>query len=146
MANVAGICTSFLKELGGGTHNMNSGGNTLKLALFASSASRSYTDTAYNTTGELAASGNYTQGGKTITNGDWDSSSKTAFWTPGANETWTALTSSAAFDCAVLYNSTQSSKEIAVFTFTEQNVAAADFTLTMPTDDASTGLLRITGP
>ena len=146
MANTAGMCTSWLQELGGGTHNMNSGGNTLKLALFASTASRSYTDTAYSTTGELAGTGNYTQGGKTITNGTWASTTKTAYWTPGANETWTALTSSAAFDCAVLYNSTQTNKEIAVFTFSSQSVTAADFTLTMPTNDQTTGLLRLTGP
>lgn len=146
MANTAGISTSFLVELGGGTHNMNSGGNTLKLALFLATASRSYTDTAYNTTGELAGTGNYTQGGKTITNGTWAGTTKTAYWTPGANETWTSLTSSGAFDAAVLYNSTQADKQIAVFTFSSQSITAADFTLTMPTNDASTGLLRIVGP
>jgi hypothetical protein len=146
MANTAGICTSFLAELGAGTHNMTVGGDTLKLALFLATASRSYTDTAYSTTGELAASGNYTQGGKTITNNAWGTNAKTAYWTPGANETWTALTSSGAFDCAVLYNSTDSNKEIAVFTFSSQNVAAADFTLTMPTNDQTTGLIRLTGP
>jgi hypothetical protein len=125
---------------------MTSGGDTLKLALFLASATRLYTDTVYNTTGELAASGNYTQGGKTITNAAWGTTTKTAYWTPGANLTWTALTSSGAFDAAVLYNSTESDKEIAVFTFSSQNVTAADFTLTMPTNDASTALIRITGP
>lgn len=146
MANTAGICTSFLAELGAGTHNMTVGGDTLKLALFLATASRSYTDTAYSTTGELAGTGNYTQGGKTITNAAWGTTGKTAYWTPGANETWTALTSSGSFDAAVLYNSTEADKEIAVFTFTAQSVSAADFTLTMPTNNSTTALLRLTGP
>lgn len=146
MANTAGICTSFLAQLGAGTHNMTSGGDTLKLALFLATATRLYTDTVYNTTGELAGTGNYTQGGKTVTNNSWGTTTKTAYWTPGANETWTALTSSGAFDCAVLYNSTEGDKEIAVFTFSSQNITAADFTLTMPTNDASTALIRLVGP
>jgi len=146
MANVAGICTSFLAELGAGTHNMTGGGDALKLALFLATASRGYADTVYNTTGELAVSGNYDAGGKAITNAAWGTTTKTAYWTPGANLTWTALTSSGAFDAAVLYNSTEADKEIAVFTFSSQSVAAADFTLTMPTNDASTALIRITGP
>ena len=146
MANTAGICTSFLAELGAGTHNMTGGGNTLKLALFLATATRLYTDTAYSTTGELVESGNYVRGGKTITNAAWGTNGKTAYWTPGANETWPTLTSSGAFDCAVLYNSTASNKEIAVFTFSSQSVSAADFTLTMPTNDQTTALLRLTGP
>jgi hypothetical protein len=146
VANTAGICTSFLAELGAGTHNMTGGGDALKMALFLATASRSYTDTTYNTTGELAGSGNYTQGGAAVTNAAWGTTGKTAYWTPGANITWSNLTSSGAFDAAVLYNSTDSNKEIAVFTFTSQSVAAADFTLTMPTNDSSTALIRLTGP
>ena len=146
MANTAGICTSFLAELGAGTHNMTGGGDTLKLALFLATATRTFTDTVYNTTGELAATGNYTAGGVTITNAAWGTTTKTAYWTPGANATWSNLTSSGAFDCAVLYNSTESNKEISVHTFASQNIAAADFTLTMPTNNSTTALIRLTGP
>ena len=115
------------------------------LALFLASASRSVTDTVYNTTGELAASGNYTQGGKLLTNAtEPNTSGTTAFWTPSANLTWTALTSSGAFDAAVLYNHTATGlEEISVHTFSSQSITAADFTLTMPTNDATTGLVRI---
>ena len=146
MANSAGMCISYFVEAGVGTHNMGAAGDTLKLALFAATASRSKTDTTYNTTGELAASGNYTQGGKTVTGRAWtsDGSSK-AYWTNNDTSiTWAALTSSAAFDCAVLYNSSKSDKEIAVLTFSSQNVTAADFVLTMPTNDATNALLRVT--
>jgi len=43
-----------------------------------------------------------------------------------------------------LYNDTNSGKKsVGVFTFTAQTITAGTFTLTMPTNDASTGLLRI---
>jgi hypothetical protein len=43
----------------------------------------------------------------------------------------------------LLYNSTQSNKAIAVYTFGSQTITAGTFTLTMPTNDNSTGLLRL---
>jgi hypothetical protein len=141
MANSQAMCTSFKTGILTGVHDLDN--DTIKLALFLASASRGAGDTTYNTTGELAASGNYTQGGKTLTNGTVAAASTTAHWTPGASVTWTALTSSGAFDAAVMYNSTASDAEISVHTFSSQSITGADFTLTMPTDDGSTGLIRI---
>jgi hypothetical protein len=43
----------------------------------------------------------------------------------------------------VLYNSTQSNKQVSVHTFSSQNVTASDFSLTMPTNNGTTGLIRI---
>jgi len=150
-ANTQAMCTSFKKELLLGHHALGTtvtrggtGADTLKAALFLATATINAATTAYSTTGELAGSGNYTQGGVTVTNGNEpDSSGTTAFWTPSASFSWTALTSSGAFDACLLYNSTQSNKAIAVFTFGSQSVSAGDFSLTMPTNDASTGLIRI---
>lgn len=152
MANVAGICNTFKRDvLNGhfafGTAVIRAGtaADTFNVALFASTASRSKSDTVYNTTGELAASGNYTQGGQAVTNAtppalDGD----TAHWTPSANVSWPNFTSSAAFDCAVLYNDTSgTNQEVAVFTFSEQSVTAGTFTLQMPTNNGTTGLLRL---
>lgn len=155
MANVAGMCTSFKQELLNGSHAFGAQGangvrtvttkDVFKLALFLASGSRGVADTVYSTTGELAGSGNYTQGGVTLTNATAPTTSgTTAFWTPSASATWAALTSSGAFDCAVLYNSSStSSLECAVFTFSSQSITAGTFTLTMPTNDASNGLIRI---
>jgi len=155
MANVAAMCTSFKKELLNGSHAFGTQGangvrtvttkDVVKLALFLVSGSRGVADTVYDTTGELAASGNYTQGGVTLTNATVPTTTgTTAFWTPSASAVWAALTSSGAFDCAVLYNSSSTSLlEVAVFTFGSQTVTAGTFTLTMPTNDAVTGLIRI---
>lgn len=155
MANTAALVTSFKKELLNGSHAFGAqaanGTRTVttkdvfKLALFLASASRGATDTVYDTTGELAASGNYTQGGVTLTNATAPNTSGTsAFWTPSASAVWAALTSSGAFDAAVLYNSSATNKEeVGVFTFGSQSITAGIFTLTMPVNDAVTGLIRI---
>lgn len=154
-ANVAAMCTSFKKELLNGSHAFGTQAanavrtvttkDTFNLALFLASASRGVADTVYDTTGELAASGNYTQGGVLLTNATAPTTTgTTAFWTPSASAVWAALTSSGAFDCAVLWNVASTLKlEVAVFTFGSQSVTAGTFTLTMPANDASNGLVRI---
>jgi hypothetical protein len=155
MANTQAMCTSFKHEILSGSHAFGTqaanGTRTVttkdvfNLALFLVTASRDATDTVYNTTGELAASGNYTQGGQAVTNAtEPTSDGTTGHWTPSANETWTNLTSSGAFDAAVLYNaSATANEECSVHTFSSQNITAADFTLTMPINDGTTGLIRI---
>jgi len=119
--------------------------DVVKLALFLASASRGAGDTVYDTTGELAGTGNYTQGGVTLTNAtEPTNDGTTAHWTPSASASWTNLTSSGAFDAAVLYNSSATNKnEISVHTFSSQSITGADFTLTMPTNNGTTGLVRI---
>jgi len=154
-ANTQGMCTSFKKEILCGSHAFGTQGangvrtvttkDAFKLALFLVTATRNNTDTVYNTTGELAGTGGYTQGGVTVTNAvDPSTSGTTAFWTPSGSATWTSFTSSGAFDCAVLWNDASTADlECAVFTFGSQSITAGTFTLTMPTNDASTGLIRI---
>jgi len=151
-ANSQAMCTQFKIDILNGLHAFGTsvvrGATTkdsFKLALYLASASRGAGDTVYNTTGELAASGNYTAGGNAVTNATVPAATgTTAFWTPSASVSWANLTSSGSFDAALLYNDTSASKlAVAVFTFGAQNVTAGTFTLTMPTNDASTGLLRI---
>ena len=155
MANVAAFCTDAKIQLLNGTHAFGTQAanavrtvttkDVFNLALFLVTASRGVADTVYNTTGELAASGNYTQGGVALTNATAPTSTgTTAFWTPSASASWAALTSSGSFDCAVLYNATSTNKnEVAVFTFGAQSITAGTFTLSMPVSDATTGLIRI---
>jgi hypothetical protein len=154
MANVAGMCSSFKSEILKGIHALGPGtgvpartaatADTVKAALFLVSAARGVADTVYSTTGELAGTGGYTQGGVTVTMATAPStSSTTGIFTPTASFSWTSFTSSGAFDCCVLYNSSQSDKEISVHTFSSQSVTAGTFTLTMPTHDASNALIRI---
>jgi len=155
VANSQALCTSWKQELLNGSHAFGTQGanavrtvttkDVFKLALYLASASRGASDTVYNTTGELAGTGNYTQGGVILTNANAPATSgATAYWTPSASASWVALTSSGSFDAAVLYNDSSTSKlEVAVFTFGAQSVTSGTFTLTMPTSDATTGLIRI---
>jgi len=155
-ANTQGMCTSFKKEILCGSHAFGTqaanGTRTVttkdayKLALFLVTATRNNTDTVYNNTGELAATGNYTQGGVTLTNAtEPNTSGTTSFWTPSASASWgPTFTSSGAFDAAVLWNdSSTGDLEVGVLTFSSQSISAGTFTLTMPTNDATTGLVRI---
>ena len=156
MANSAAVCTSFKQERLLGAHQFGSvtivsrtsltapTTDTFKMALFLATGSLGAATTAYSTTSELAATGNYTAGGVAVTNGNAPATSgTTAYWTPSASVSWTNLTSSGSFDCALLYNSTQSNRAVAVFTFSAQSITAGNFSLTMPTNDATNGLLRI---
>lgn len=150
MANTQALCTSFKGELLVGHHNFGTGvvraattADTFKAALYLASATINASTTAYTATGEVSGTG-YTAGGVTVTNGTAPATSgTTAYWTPSASITYSSVTLSTAFDCVLIYNSTQSNKAVSVHTFGSQTVTAGTFTLTMPTNDSSTGLIRL---
>lgn len=152
MANVAAMTTAFKRDILLGLHAFGASviraattKDTFNIALYLASGSRGAADTVYNTTGELAGTGNYTQGGIALTNGtDPSTNSTSGIWTPTASASWANLTSSGSFDCAVIYNNTSSTKlEVAVFTFGAQSITAGTFTLTMPVNAAGTALIEI---
>jgi len=156
MANTQSMCTSFLGELLSATHNFSSANpaqtastaNTFKAALYLASATINASTTAYSATNEVSGTG-YTAGGVTVTgatNPASTNSSTTAgvgYWTPSASITYTTVTLTTAFDCVLIYNSTQSNKAVSVHTFGSQTVTAGTFTLTMPANTTSTALLRL---
>jgi len=149
MANSQAIATSFKSEILDGLHALGTsvvragtGADTFKAALYLATASIGAGTTAYSVTNEVSGT-NYTAGGATFTWTAPTTSGTTAYTTPSANITWTTVTLSTAFDCVLLYNSTQSNRAVAAYTFGSQTVTAGNFTLTMPTNDSSTGLLRI---
>ena len=154
MANTQALAKSFRVDLLNGIHafgttvtRAGTGADSFKMALYLASATINADTAAYTSTGELAATGNYTAGGAAVTNAtapaNTGGTGVVAFWTPSASVTWTNLASSGAFDCALLYNDTQSDKAVAAFTFGSQSVTSGNFSLTMPTNDLSTGLIRI---
>ena len=149
MANTQAIATSFKVELLNGNHALgttvtrgSTSADSFKAALFLASASIGAGTTAYSATGEVSGT-NYTAGGASFTWSAPASSGTTAYTTPSANIQWTTVTLSTSFDCVLLYNTTQSNKAVAAYTFGATTVTAGNFTLTMPTNDATTGLLRV---
>jgi hypothetical protein len=157
------MCTSFMKELMLGQHQFGSSTltsrtsltapttDTFKAALYFASATINASTTAYSVTGEVTnTSGTgYTAGGVTVTNGTAPQSTNTtatagvAYWTPTASFSWSALTVTTAFDALLLYNSTQSNKAVSAHTFGSQTITAGTFTLTMPSNDTTNALLRL---
>ena len=133
-----------------GHHNFGTGvvraattADSFKAALYLASATVNADTTAYSASDEVSGTG-YTAGGVTVTFGTVPSTSgTTAFVTPSASITYSAVTLSTAFDAVLIYNSTQSNKAVSVHTFGSQTVTAGTFTLTMPVNDASTGLIRL---
>jgi len=144
------MATSFKGEILSGIHALGTtviragtGADTLKAALYLASATINAATTAYSVTGEVTGTG-YSAGGVTVTNATAPTTSgTTGYWTPSASLTYTTVTLTTAFDCVLIYNSTQSNKAISVHTFGSQTVTAGTFTLTMPTSDATNALIRI---
>lgn len=155
MANTQSMCTSFMSELMTATHNFGtaptrgtSAADTFKAALYLASATINASTTVYSSTGEVTGT-NYTAGGVTVTNATPPASTNTsatagtAYWTASSSITYTNVTLSTAFDCVLIYNSTQTNKAVSVHTFGSQTVTAGTFTLTMPANTTSTALLRL---
>jgi len=115
-----------------------------KAALYLASATRGAGDTVYSATGEVSGTG-YTAGGVAVTTGTGPSTSgTTAFFTPSASIVYTTVTLTTAFDAVLLYNDTSATKlALSVHTFGSQTITAGTLTLTMPVNDATTGLIRI---
>lgn len=157
MANTQAICDSFRVDLLNGTHAFGAQGangtrtvttkDVFKAALYLATATMNRSTTVYTTTNEVSGTG-YTAGGVTVTNANAPANTGgtgiIAFWTPSAAFSWTTVTLSTAFDAVLLYNSSNTAQAaVAVFTFGSQTVTAGNFTINMPTNDLTNGLIRI---
>jgi hypothetical protein len=160
MANTQAMCTSFMQQLMVGEHQLGTATlvsrtsltapttDTLKAALYLTTATVNAATTAYSASNEVSGT-NYVAGGVTVTNATAPNSTNTtatagvAFFTPSASITYTTVTLSTAFDAVLIYNSTQSNKAISVHTFGSQTITAGTFTLTMPANTTSTALIRL---
>ena len=142
MAVIAVMTNSFKQEILAGTHNLGSGGNTLKIALYTSSADITPSTTVYSTAEEVTSSG-YDAGGKTIVSQGIVLSGTTVYIDfLDTDATWTGVTFSTRG--ALIYNATQSNKSIAVLDFgLEKTITAGTFTVKFPTPDADDAIIRI---
>ena len=155
MAISQALCTSFKQEILQGIHNFTNGSgggtttstgscNTFKIALFTSSASLGAGTTAYADSNQASGTG-YSAGGNTLTNVTPTTSSTTAL-TDFADTTWSSSTITARG--ALIYNSSttagSANRAVAVLDFgSDKTTSAGDFTITFPTADASSAIIRI---
>jgi hypothetical protein len=119
------MCTSFKEDLLQKEQNLETGGDTIKIALFTSSANLDATTTTYTgQTAEVSGSG-YTAGGYTLQNQVVATSGTTAYFDADDPE-WTSASFTTAG--ALIYNDTLAGKNaIAVLSF------GGDFTVTSGT-------------
>ena len=109
-------------------------GDTVKIALYTSSASLDATATSYSTTNEVVGTG-YTAGGATLSGYSAGTSGTTAYIT-WSNPSWAAATITARG--AVIYNATQSNKILAVIDFgADKTSTNGTFTVQLPAAGAS---------
>jgi len=136
------MCTSFKKELLQGVHNLTNGsGNAFKMALYTNSATFNATTTAYTTGNEVTGTG-YTAGGEGLTNVTPTSTGTTAFAEYGDIK-WTTSTITARG--ALIYNDTATGDPtLLVLDFgSDKSSSAGDFSVVMPTYNATSALIRI---
>ena len=139
--------TSFKVELLQAVHNFGpTSPNTFKVALYTAAANLGATTTVYTTSNEVTGAG-YTAGGNTLvistspTSGNNTSGIPTAF-ASFTNSSWTNAT----FTCrgALIYNSTQGNKSVAVLDFgSDKTVNNDTFQIIFPTPDANSAIVRI---
>lgn len=139
MAITTAVCNSFKKELTEGTHDLSA--DTLKIALYSSSASLDADTPAYTTTNEVTGTG-YTAGGATLTVTAPALSGNTVV-VDFDDVSWAASTITARG--ALIYNSTQSNKAIAVINFgADYSTTNGTLTITFPAPTATAAILRMT--
>jgi hypothetical protein len=144
------VTTSCKVELLQAIHNFGpTSPNTFKIALFTAAADLSASTTVYTAgmTGQVANGNGYTTGGNTLvisqspTSGNNQSAVPTAFIS-FSNTSWTSASFTARG--ALIYNSTQGDKSIAVLDFgADKTVTNDTFQIIFPTADANSAIVRI---
>ena len=142
MAITQTLTDTFKQDCLDGAQNLGSGGNTLKIALYTSSASLGATTTAYATTNEVSGTG-YTAGGVTLSSQAvaYDSSNNVAYF-DAADPSWASATITARG--ALIYNNTKSNASIAVLDFgSDFSSSNGTFQVQFPSAAHNTALIRI---
>ena len=137
MAITQAMCTSFKAEILDEQHDLIA--DTIKIALFTSSASLGAATTAYSTSNEVSGSG-YSAGGVTLANKVVTTTGTTAYF-DADDPTWTSASFTA--NGALIYNSTNSDKAIAVLAFGgDFTVSSGTFKIVFPAAGAN-AIIRI---
>ena len=148
MAITQAVANSFKKELLEGKHDFQfSGGDNFKLALYVSTATLNSATTAYTTTGEVAASGQYTAGGGALVKPNPSTSVASGVAIVDfADLSFTGATITARG--ALIYNTSSAVTNAAVAALDfggDKTSTAGTFTIVFPAFTTSAAILRISG-
>ena len=128
--------TSFKAQLYQGIHDLTT--DVIKIALYTANADLNEDTTVYSATNEVPNTGTYAAGGAQLTPITVSSSGYTAY-VGFPNISWTGAITAR---CALIYNSSQGNKSIAVLDFGSDKTSAITFTITMPANTATAALIR----
>ena len=128
--------TSFKAQLYQGIHDLTT--DVIRIALYTASADLNEDTTAYSATNEVPNTGTYSAGGAQLTPITIGTSGYTAF-VGFPNISWTGAITAR---CALIYNSTQGNKSVAVLDFGSDKTSVGTFTITMPANTATAALIR----
>ena len=127
MAISQAMCTSFKAEILDEQHDLAA--DTIKVALYTSSATLGAGTTAYSTSNEISGTG-YSAGGVALTSTTVATSSTSAYF-DADDPQWTSASFTA--NGALIYNSTNGDKAIAVLAFGgDFTVAGGTFKIVFP--------------
>ena len=141
MAITQALCASFKVQLLEGQHDFTPiTGDTFKVALYNSIANLDSSTLVYTTLEEVVGTG-YVAGGNTLTGQSISLSGVTAF-VSFTNSLWVSSTLTATG--ALIYNSTNANKAVAVLNFGGPfSSANSTFTVTFPPATATTAVIII---
>ncbi len=137
MAIAQTTVTSFKQEILLGVHDLDT--DTLKLALYVASADLNAATTVYTATGETSGTG-YVAGGNTLTGVTVLVSGTTAY-VDFADTEWSPAVFTARG--GLIYNASKGNKAIAVLDFGADKTATTTFTVQMPSNTATSALIRV---
>ena len=129
---------SFKAELPQAVHNLLT--DTIKLALYTSSATLDENTTVYSVTNQVVGTG-YSAGGVVLT-GVTLSTANNVVYIDFNDAVWNPASFTAAG--GLIYNASKSNKSIAVLSFGADKIATNTFTVQMPTNSYDSALLRYT--
>ena len=136
------LTDAFLQDCLDGAQNLGTSGNTLKIALYTSSASLGATSSAYSATNEVSGTG-YTAGGATLSSQAvaYDATNQVAYF-DAADPSWSSATITARG--ALIYNNTKSNASIAILDFgSDYSSSNGTFQVQLPSAAYNTALIRI---
>ena len=126
--------TSFKAELYQAVHDLTT--DDLYMALYTGNADLNENTTVYTTSNEVSGGG-YVAGGVLMTGATIATSGFTAY----VNFDDVLFSAAVTARCALIYNASKGNKAIAVLDFGSDKTSS-DFTVTMPSNTATTALIR----
>ena len=136
------LTDAFLQDCLDGGQDLGTSVNTLKIALYTSSATMGATTSAYSATNEVSGTG-YTAGGATLSSQAvaYDATNTVAYF-DAADPSWSSATITARG--ALIYNNTKSNASIAILDFgSDYSSSNGTFQVQLPSAAYNTALIRI---